>query len=76
MNSGAYILINTEVGLEDRVLESLKKNEYVEEAYITMGSYDVIAVIKASDDKDLRSIVTNHLRSVEGIRQALTLVVA
>ena len=61
MNSGAYILINTEVGLE---------------AYITMGSYDVIAVIKSSDDEDLRSIITNHLRSVEGIRQTLTLVVA
>ena len=76
MNSGAYILINTEVGLEDKVLESLKKNEYVKEAYITMGSYDVVAVIKSSDDKDLRSIVTNHLRSVEGIRQTLTLVVA
>ena len=76
MNSEAYILINTEVGLEDKVLESLKKNEYVKEAYITMGSYDVIEVIKSSDDEDLRSIITNHLRSVEGIRQTLTLVVA
>ena len=35
MNSGAYILINTEVGLEDKVLESLKNNEKIEASIIS-----------------------------------------
>ena len=43
----AYVLLNTEIGAESKVLKALKKIQGVEEAHNLWGIYDIIANIKA-----------------------------
>ena len=71
----AYVLITTETGAVDAVLESLKKMESVKETYMVYGVYDIIATVKADTMDKLKEIVTWNLRSLEKVRSTLTMIV-
>ena len=71
----AYVLITTETGAVDIVLESLKKMESVKETYMVYGVYDIIATVKADTMDKLKEIVTWNLRSLEKVRSTLTMIV-
>lgn len=70
----ALVLINTEVGSEDEVLEALKKIDGVEEAYVTFGIYDVAAKVKADTMSKLKEIVSWHVRRLDKVRSTITLI--
>ncbi len=72
----AYVLITTETGAVNSVLESLKNMDFVKETYIVYGVYDIIAVVKAETMDKLREIVTWNLRSLDKVRSTLTMIVA
>ena len=72
--SMAFVLINTEVGSEDEVLESLKKIDAVEEAYVTFGVYDLVAKVKADTMNKLREIVSSQIRRLDKVQSTITLV--
>jgi DNA-binding Lrp family transcriptional regulator len=59
------VLINTEIGLEFRVLEELKKVDSIEEAHNPWGVYDIIASIKAETMDKLTFIMTKKLETLE-----------
>ncbi len=71
----AYVLLNTEIGAESKVLEALKKIEGVEEAHNLWGIYDIIANIKADSLEKLRYIITKEIGQVEKINSKLTMVI-
>jgi DNA-binding Lrp family transcriptional regulator len=71
----AYVLITTETGAVDSVLESLKKLGAVKEMYMVYGVYDIIATVKAETMDKLREIVTRNLRSLDKVRSTLTMIV-
>ena len=71
----AFVLINSEIGAEDEVLNALKKVEGVEEAYIVYGVYDIVAKIRAESMDKLREIVTWKIRRLNRVRSTLTMVV-
>ena len=71
----AIILINTEVAAEDEVLEELKKVEYVKEAYVVYGVYDIVAKIVTPNMDKLREVVTCHIRRLAKVRSTVTLIV-
>jgi DNA-binding Lrp family transcriptional regulator len=71
----AYVLITTETGAMENVLESLKKIEYVTETYLVYGVYDIIAKVKAETMDKLKEIVTWNLRSLDRVRSTLTMIV-
>ena len=48
----AFLLLNVETGSEDFVLNQLKKMDFVEEAYVSYGGYDLIIKVKAINMKD------------------------
>jgi len=70
----AYVLITTETGAVDGVLESLKKMESVKETYMVYGVYDIIATVKADTMEKLKEIVTWNLRSLDQVRSTLTMI--
>lgn len=72
--SMAFVLVNTEVGSEDEVLESLKKIDAVEEAYVTFGVYDLVAKVKADTMNKLREIVSSQIRRLNKVKSTITLV--
>ena len=51
----AFALINTKMGSEDEVLQSLKEVEEVKEAYILYGVYDIMAKIQAESMDELKN---------------------
>ena len=70
----AYILINTEIGDEEKVYSDLKSTEGVVEVHIVYGVYDMVVKVEAKDMDNLRSIVEN-IRKKSGLRSTLTLIV-
>jgi DNA-binding Lrp family transcriptional regulator len=71
MNS-AFVMINTVADQMERVLEDIKEIEFVEEAYMLYGIYDIIAVIKGETADDLKQTIL-RIRTVKGVTSSLTL---
>lgn len=62
-----YLLINTEIGKERSVRDSLRKIANVKSADMITGRYDIIAVIEGGTVEDVFTTVLNRIRSIEGI---------
>jgi DNA-binding Lrp family transcriptional regulator len=71
----AFVLLNTETGTENEVLEGLKKIEAVKEAYIVYGVYDVVAKVGADTMEKLKEIVTWKVRKLDKVRSTLTMII-
>ena len=71
----AFVLINTEIGSENEVLDDLRKIEAVKEAYMVYGVYDVVAKVSANTMDKLKEIVTWHVRRLDKVRSTLTMIV-
>ena len=70
-----FILINTQVGKEDQVLAAVRKMEFVEEAYVIYGEYDVIAKLTLPALELLDKVVTS-IRKLDGVTRTSTLICA
>ena len=68
----AFVMINTVPDQMERVLKNLKEIEFVEEAYMLYGTYDIIAVVKAETADDLKQTILS-VRTVKGVLSTLTL---
>jgi DNA-binding Lrp family transcriptional regulator len=71
----AFVLINTEIGSENEVLDEVKKVDAVCEAYMVYGVYDVVAKVGADTMDKLKEIVTWNVRRLEKVRSTLTMIV-
>jgi DNA-binding Lrp family transcriptional regulator len=69
-----YVLINVEVGSEEKVLEEVRKVPNVKECHRLYGVYDVIAKVEADSMDGLKEIVTWKIRRLNGVRSTLTTV--
>jgi len=54
----AFVLINTEIGSEEEILEELKKIPNVKEAYVVYGVYDVVAKVEAESMDKLKEVIS------------------
>ena len=70
----AFILINSEIGEENAVMEQLLALPNVKEAHVVYGVYDLIAKIEAEDTESLKRIVTENLRALENVRSTMTMI--
>lgn len=71
----AFVLINTDIGSMEEVLQSLKDIECVKEAHSTYGVYDIIAKVKAETTDRLNEAVTQQIRKLKNVRTTLTMIV-
>ena len=72
----AYVLLNTEIGAENQVLEALKKIDGVEEVHNLWGVYDLIANVKADNIEKLQSIITKKITKINKINTKVTMIVS
>ena len=68
----AYVLIETEVGKVDHVVQALHGLDGVQVAEDLAGPYDVIAKIQASGLDQLGRLVASRIQAVDGITRTLT----
>ncbi len=71
----AFVLINTEIGAEEEILQELKKIANVKEAYVVYGVYDIIAKVEAENMDKLKEIISWKIRRLDKVRSTLTMLV-
>jgi DNA-binding Lrp family transcriptional regulator len=71
----SYVLMNVELGSEEKVLEEVRKVPNVKECHRVYGVYDMIAKVEAESMDKLKEIVTWKIRRLDGVRSTLTTVV-
>ena len=69
----AYVLINCDLGSEDKVISDLRKLEHIKDAVGTFGAYDMVAKVEAETSEQLRETVTWKIRKMDKVRSTLTL---
>ncbi|MFB6489946.1 MAG: Lrp/AsnC family transcriptional regulator [Thermoproteus sp. AZ2] len=72
----AFVFINTDIGAEDEVLETLSKMPEVKEAMIVYGPYDLVVRVSTDTTENLRRIVSDKIRRMPKIRSTTTLIIA
>lgn len=69
----AYVLINCELGAEQKVIDQIKPIDGIKEVRGVFGAYDVLAKIETASVEQLREIITWKIRKIDRIRSTLTL---
>jgi DNA-binding Lrp family transcriptional regulator len=69
----AYVLINCDLGSEDKTISDIRKLEHVKDVAGTFGAYDIVAKIEAETAEQLRETVTWQIRKMDKVRSTLTL---
>ncbi|MFQ5940776.1 MAG: Lrp/AsnC family transcriptional regulator [Nitrososphaerales archaeon] len=71
----AIVLMNAELGHENKLVDELKKTQYVTEVYAVYGVYDVIVKVEGDSMEKLRDTISTKLRRIEGVRSTLTMII-
>jgi DNA-binding Lrp family transcriptional regulator len=72
----AYILINYEIGTENKILNRLKNLPDIIEVSEVNGIYDIVVKIRSDNLDDIREVITKQIRTIKTIRSTMTLIVA
>lgn len=70
----AVVLLTVERDKINHVAGKLAEMSGVSEVYSVAGRYDLVTVIRVQNNEDLASVVTEHIRSVDGITSSETLI--
>jgi DNA-binding Lrp family transcriptional regulator len=71
-----YILINAELGMEEDLIQELRKMENIKEAHLMYGVYDVIVKAEAENMENLKELVAFKIRRLKEVKNTLTMTVA
>ncbi len=69
-----FILIVTDPGTTRRIANTLKNLAYVTDVHEVMGPYDIVVELEAPQLTDVPTILTNDIRTIEGIQSTTSLV--
>lgn len=70
----AFVLIVVDPAKTMDVYSRLKAVEGIAEVYQVMGPYDIVAVVEVPNLTDVPSVISRHIRAVEGIESTTTCV--
>ena len=76
MPARAFILIETQVGRVHGVRDSLRSMGGIKSVDAVTGSFDVIALVEASDMAAMAELVTGKIQGVRGVLRTITCVAA
>jgi DNA-binding Lrp family transcriptional regulator len=71
----SYLLINTGMGAENEVLESIKEIPNVKEAHSVNGEYDIIARVEGKTMEELKNIISWKIRRHNKVKSTRTMIV-
>jgi DNA-binding Lrp family transcriptional regulator len=70
----AFVLIVVDPARTTAVYEQLCRVEGISEVYQVMGPYDLVAVVEVANLSDVPSVISRHIRAVDGIESTTTCV--
>jgi DNA-binding Lrp family transcriptional regulator len=71
----SYVLVNVELGSEEKVLKEVLGVHHVKECHRIYGTYDMIVKVEADSMDELKEVVTWKIRRLPGVRSTLTTIV-
>ena len=69
----AFVLLNTELGMESKIIEALKGVEEITNIYSLYGIYDIIIEMEADTMDKIKEVVFNKVRRLENVKSTITL---
>jgi len=66
-------MINTDLGTETVLQSELKKVEGIVGVYQVFGIYDMVVVVEAESEEELKDIIFSRIRTLKYLRSTLTL---
>ena len=72
MGCRAYILIEATIGRAREVTQALKGLAGVTEAYLIMGSYEVVAIVEGADTNAVSDVVATGVHAIPGVARTTT----
>ncbi len=69
----AFVLLTSEVGFDEDVLEVLKDIPEVKETFRVYGVYDIVIKVEADTREDLKKLVS-EIKQMEKVRSTLTMI--
>jgi DNA-binding Lrp family transcriptional regulator len=70
----AFVLINVEDRHLNDISKRLKGFEGVAEVHVVAGEYDMVAVVKVSDNDTLARLLTDDVIHTPGVKRTKTLI--
>ena len=71
----AYVLINYQIGTEEKFIDKLKKVPGIVEVSEVNGVYDIVVKIASQTLESLKDTITRHIRTIDTVRSTMTLIV-
>lgn len=71
----AYVTILTSSGAAREALEAIRDTEEVSQADIVAGEFDIVAEVEAESERDLLSLITDEIQTIEGVGRTSTCIV-
>lgn len=70
----AIVLLKVESDRINQVAEELATLDGISEVYSVAGQYDLVAIVRAKDDEQIATLVTDRLLQTEGLKTSETLI--
>ncbi len=68
-------MVNVDIGKEDEVFNKLLELPEVMEIYMVYGVHDIIVILRAQDMDTMRSVITQKIRKINGVKSTVTSIV-
>ena len=68
----AYIMVKANTGEADRLKNTIKEIEGVENAHIVAGDVDVIAAVEVDEPADVKGIAADGIQGISGVEDTRT----
>jgi DNA-binding Lrp family transcriptional regulator len=69
----AFVLLNTELGQESKIMEALEGVKEIIHIYSLYGIYDLILEMEADSMDKVKDVVFNRVRRLENVKSTITL---
>ncbi len=71
----AFVLINSEVGIEKEVAERLREIPSVRDIWEVYGAYDIVIRVEVESLSELKGTLGIKIRRLDGVRSTFTMIV-
>ncbi len=72
----AIVILNTDIGKENEVAESISKLPGVESSHVVYGLYDIVAKVTSRTNEEFDTMIMSRIRQIPFVRSTLTLIVS
>ena len=70
----AYVMLNCELGAEEKIIEQLKELEQVVDVFETIGTHDTMVKLQGDNFEKIREIVSWNIQKLDKVRSTATLI--